>query len=187
MDDGDIIAGPGILDMPSPNHKATRSGSLSLASTGAALRRGELKISDPIPFAESGITFNSPNTLPPSSYLQPPGDANWLRKSTPARDVHVRHVSDAPPHVGLRASAGPSLLQSSMSSIPSKVSLNQKKPGGLRAAIKRMFSSKKHRSVPTDTSGFHYSDSGHLYPVSEHRVRTRLDSAPPLGADLGTR
>ncbi|ETI20182.1 hypothetical protein G647_08216 [Cladophialophora carrionii CBS 160.54] len=74
-----------------------------------------------------------------------------------------------------------------MSSIPSKASLNQKKPGGLRAAIKRMFSSKRHRSVPTDASDFHYSDTGPLNPVAEHRDRTRLESAPPLAADSAIR
>jgi chemotaxis protein histidine kinase CheA len=99
----------------------------------------------------------------------------------------VRHVSDVQPQTGTRASAGPSLLQSSMSSIPSKTSLNQKKPGGLRAALKRMFSSKKHRSVPTDASNFLYSDPGHLRPTAEEDGRTRLDSAPPFSADFGTR
>ncbi|KIW62297.1 hypothetical protein PV04_10481 [Phialophora macrospora] len=173
--------------MPSPNHKARQSGSLSLANTGAALRRGDLKISDPIPFDEDGIAFRGPNTVPPTSYLQHPNDAIWLRKSTPAQDVHVRHVSEGQPRLGMRASAGPSLLQSSMSSIPSKTSLNQKKPGGLRAAIKRMFSSKRHRSAPTDTSVFHYTESGHLNPVTEYHDRTRLEPAPPLGADFATR
>ncbi|EXJ69610.1 uncharacterized protein A1O5_07646 [Cladophialophora psammophila CBS 110553] len=74
-----------------------------------------------------------------------------------------------------------------MSSVPSKASLNQKKAGGLRATLKRMFSSKKHRSVPTDTSGFRYGESGHLKSVTEQPVRTRLDSAPPLGADFTSR
>lgn len=183
---GDTVADLANLDMPSPNHKARRSGSLSLANS-AALRRGDLKISDPIPFDEAGTAFNSPGIAPPTSYLQPPNDATWPRKSTPAQDVHVRHVSDVQPHTGTRASTGPSLLQSSMSSVPSKGSLSQRKPGGLRAALKRMFSSKKHRSAPSDTTGFQYSDSGHLNPVAEHHARTRLDSAPPLGADFATR
>ena len=173
--------------MPSPNHKARRSGSLTLAGTGAAVRRGDLKISDPIPFEEGGLGFNSPTTVPPSSYLQPAGDAPWPRKSTLTQDVHVRHVSDVQPHMGVRASAGPSLFQSSMSSAPSKGSLNQKKPGGLRAAIRRMFSSKRHRSVPTNTSSFSYSDSGHLNSVIERQGRTRLDSTPPFSADYGKR
>ncbi|KAJ9603097.1 hypothetical protein H2200_012392 [Cladophialophora chaetospira] len=173
--------------MPSPNHRATRSGSGSLASTGAALRRGDLKISDPIPFDEAGITFNSPNVVPPTTYLQHPSDATWPRKSAPVQENHVRHVSDVQPHAGTRASANPSLLQSSMASIPSKASLTQKKPGGFRAVIKRMFSSKKHRSVPNDTTGFDYSDSGRLNPVAEQHHRKRLDSAPPLGADFATR
>ena len=175
--------------MPSPNHRARQSGSLSLANTGAAVRRGDLKISDPILFDEAGGSFNSPNTVPPTRYLsgQQSIDATWPRKSTLTQDVHVRHVSDAQPQIGTRTSAGPSLLQSSMSSVPSKASLTSKRPSGLRAAIRRMFSSKQHRSMPTATSDLHYAESGHLQPVTEQRVRTRLDSAPPLGANFVTR
>ncbi|KAH0848801.1 hypothetical protein FOPE_03058 [Fonsecaea pedrosoi] len=174
--------------MPSPNHKAKGSGSLSLASTGAALRRGELKISDPIPFDESGV-FSNTSTVPPARHLsvQRHNDTTWPRASTATQDTHVRHVSDLPPHTRSRTSAGPSLNQSSMSSIPSKASLNQKKPNGLRATLRRMFSSKKHRSVPTDTSGFHYNDTGHLKPVTEQPIRTRLESAPQLGSDTNLR
>ncbi|KIX96335.1 uncharacterized protein Z520_08113 [Fonsecaea multimorphosa CBS 102226] len=174
--------------MPSPNHKAKGSGSLSVPITGAALRRGDLKISDPIPFDESGA-FSGASTVPharhPSGQRQ--YDTTWPRASTATQDTHVRHVSDVPPHPRARTSAGPSLIPSSMSSIPSKASLHQKKPSGLRATLKRMFSSKKHRSVPTDTSGFHYGDSGHLKPVTEQPVRTRLDSAPPFGAETTLR
>ena len=173
--------------MPSPNHKSRRSGSVTLASTGAAVRRGDLKISEPIPFDETGLAFNSPNTVPPTSYHQHVTDATWPRKSTVAPDVHVRHVSDGQPPIGARASVGPSLLQSSMSSVPSKTSLSQKKPNGLRATIRRMFSSKKHRSVPTDPRNLQYSESGHLESVTERRTRTRLDSAPPFSADFATR
>ncbi|OAP55428.1 hypothetical protein AYL99_10401 [Fonsecaea erecta] len=175
--------------MPSPNHKAKGSGSLSLASTGAALRRGDLKISDPIPFDESGV-FSGTSTVPPTRYPsgQRQQDTTWPRASTATQDAHVRHVSDVPPQPRARTSAGPSLIPSSMSSIPSKASLHQKRPSGLRATLKRMFSSKKHRSVPTDTSGFHYSDSGHLKPVTEQQpVRTRLDSSTTFGADTTSR
>ena len=173
--------------MTSPNNKSRRSESLSFTGTGAAVRRGDLKISDPIPFDEAGLAFNNPNTVPPCSYHQHATDATWPRGGALAHDVHGRHASDVQPHTGTRASVGPSVLQSSMSSIPSKGSLSQKRPGGLRAAIKRMFSSKKHRSVPTDTSGFQYSGSGRLGPGAENHQRTRLGSAPPFSADFATR
>jgi chemotaxis protein histidine kinase CheA len=172
--------------MPSPNQTSRRSGSMSLANTGAALRRGDLKISDPIPFDEGGMVFNGPSTVPPSSYHLQTNDATWPRKSASMHDAHGRHVSEVQ-DFGVRASAGPSLLQSSMSSIPSKGSLNQRKQGGLRAALKRMFSSKKHRSVPTDSSGLHYSNSSQLRPVAENPVRKRLDSAPTLGGEFAAR
>lgn len=169
--------------MPSPNHRS--GGSLSLASTGAAVRRGDLKISDPIPYDESGEMFNGPNTVPPTRYhsAHPSNDATWPRKSTPIQDFHMRHVSDVPANTSTRLSAGPSLIPSSMSSIPSKSSLNQKKPGGLRAVLKRMFSGKRHRSVPSGTNGYHYSDPSYLNPVIEQPTRPRLDSAPALGTE----
>ncbi|KIX05394.1 uncharacterized protein Z518_06266 [Rhinocladiella mackenziei CBS 650.93] len=168
--------------MPSPNHRSR--GSFGHAATGAALRRGDLKISDPIPFDDSGGIYPNPNSVIPTRY--PSGyrsnDATWPRKSTAAQDFHMRHTSDVAPHNDTRTSAGPSIIPSSMSSIPSKASLNQKKPGGLRAALKRMFSGKRQRSVPNQTRGYHYSDPGSLIPVVEQQGRTRLDSAPPLGS-----
>jgi chemotaxis protein histidine kinase CheA len=159
-----------------------------MADTGAAVRRGELTISEPIPFSEDGATFTGPRTVPPGYPSTPQTtDATWPRNRTPTQDLHVRHVSELHPQLGARTSAGPSLLQSSMSSIPSKGSLAQKRPGGIRAALKRMFSSKKHRSVPTDPTNFKYQESGHLDSVQEHQVRMRLDSAPVLGANFATR
>lgn len=45
-----------------------------------------------------------------------------------------------------------------------------------------MFSSKRHRSVPSQTSGYHYSDPTHLDLVEEHQPRQKLDSAPASSA-----
>jgi len=73
-------------------------------------------------------------------------------------------------------------MPSSMSSVPSKASLNQKKQNGFRAALKRMFSSKKHRSVPTNVSDQRYfrSEAGYLNPVMEQHTVTRAESIPAL-------
>lgn len=80
-------------------------------------------------------------------------------------------------NITLRNSAGPSLIPSSMSSVPSKSSMSQKKPGGLRAALKRMFTGRKHQSVPARADHYHYSDPGQLLPVSEQHQPTQLE--PP--------
>ncbi|KEF55145.1 uncharacterized protein A1O9_08799 [Exophiala aquamarina CBS 119918] len=168
--------------MPSPNHR-TRA-SLGTPSTSAALRRGEVKISDPIPFDTTDY-YTAYNTATPSKY--PSGlrvdDSTWPRKSSPGTEFHYRHAStgNVPSHTA-RASAGPSLMPSSMSSIPSKASLSQKKQSGFRAALKRMFSSKKHRSVPADVSDPRYfrSETAYLNPVMEQRTVTRAESIPAL-------
>lgn len=168
--------------MPSPNHR-TRA-SLGTPSTGAALRRGEVKISDPIPF-DSNDYYAAYNPSTPSKY--PSGlrvdDSTWPRKSSPGPEFHYRHASTGNvPSSTARVSAGPSLMPSSMSSIPSKASLNQKKQGGFRAALKRMFSSKRHRSVPGDVSDTRFlrGDGGYLNPVMEQHVVTRAESIPAL-------
>lgn len=168
--------------MPSPNHR-TRA-SLGTPGTGAALRRGEVKISDPIPF-DTNDYYTAYNPVTPSKY--PSGlrvdDSTWPRKSSPGTEFHYRHASTGNvPSNTARASAGPSLMPSSMSSIPSKASLNQKKQSGFRAALKRMFSSKKHRSVPGDVSDPRYfrSDTGYLNPVMEQHTVTRAESIPAL-------
>ncbi|KAK5233175.1 hypothetical protein LTR47_005672 [Exophiala xenobiotica] len=150
--------------MPSPNHRPRAS--LASTGTGAAIRRGDLKISDPIPFNESRDMFITTNSIPSPRFNAGyrPNDTTWPRKSTSAQEYHVRHVSDMPP--------------GSMSSIPSKSSLNQKKPGGLRATLKRMFTGRKHRSAPAKTDGYHYSDPGHLLPVAEQQPSTQPHYAP---------
>ncbi|KAK5062951.1 hypothetical protein LTR84_005027 [Exophiala bonariae] len=168
--------------MPSPNHR-TRA-SLGAPATGAALRRGEVKISDPIPF-DTNDYYTTYNPVTPSKY--PSGlrvdDSTWPRKSNPGAEFHYRHASTGNvPSSTARASMGPSLMPSSMSSVPSKASLSQRKQGGFRAALKRMFSSKRHRSVPSDVSDQQYfrGEPGYLNPVMEQHVVTRAESNPAL-------
>ncbi|KIV84048.1 hypothetical protein PV11_06023 [Exophiala sideris] len=166
--------------MPSPNHRSR--GSLGTTNTGAALRRGDLKISDPIPFTESRDMFPQPTPAMSSTYdLAPrPNETTWPCRTSPPQEYNVHHTSDAPVNATVRNSAGPSLIPSSMSSIPSKGSLTQKKPGGLRATLKRMFTSKRHRSAPVETNHYAYSDPYHLRPVTEQHNQAREDPAPPM-------
>ena len=133
--------------MPSPNSKQ-RSSSNSLAhlSTGAAVRRGDITISDPIPVDDSRLspTMADVNAMTATSWAQ---DSTWLRKSTPPELNHVRNASYGHERSqATRASAGPSLNPSSISTAPSKGSLAPRKStGGFRSALKRMFGSKRGR------------------------------------------
>jgi hypothetical protein len=142
--------------MPSPKSKQ-RSSSTSLAhlGTGAAVRRGDITISDPIPI-DQGQDGHPPSTtagmnaMTTTSWQQ---DGTWPRKSTtPPEMAHVRNASYGQERTNVgRASAGPSLIPSSVSTTASKSSLAmpRKSSGGFRTALKRMFGSKRGRSVET--------------------------------------
>jgi hypothetical protein len=124
--------------MPSPNGQNRYSnGSLLRSSTGAAIRRGELTISDPIP--QDYDTTRSQTIARHNS--------DWPIKATPAEPQRGRHFStgNMEPHI-TRESMGPSLVASSMSTTPSKTSSGQKKTTGFRATLRRMFGSKRGRT-----------------------------------------
>ncbi|KIW13913.1 hypothetical protein PV08_06694 [Exophiala spinifera] len=167
--------------MPSPNHRPRAS--LASTSTGAAIRRGDLKISDPIPFSESRDMFTSSASVPSPGFASAyrPNDTTWPHQSPPPREYHNRHVSEVPVNMTLRNSAGPSLIPSSMSSVPSKSSMSQKKPRGLRAALMRMFKGRKHQSAPAQANNYHYSDPGQLLPVNEQHQPTQPEPPQPRG------
>ncbi|KIV97471.1 hypothetical protein PV10_01222 [Exophiala mesophila] len=181
--------------MPSPNHRSSRS--LSLAGTGAALRRGDISISDPIP-QDPDEAYVGTEMVAHTRYLSAPpaNDPSWTPKTDAAQwDSHYRHVSagNAVSNPSARVSTGPSLMPSSMSSAPSKSSLTPKKASGFRATIKRMFSSKRHRSVPNTVGETQYlrSDPGHLNPVVEQAPAVEVTqphalTAPAQSTALGS-
>jgi len=156
LDFGLVDSGGGpdlpFLAMPSLHQRSgTSNASLSRSNTGTALRRGELKISDPIPSGQGESVFASSNTTPPSFLVTGPSvqDGTWPRQTPPA-SFRVRSGSGGRVDIakGARVSEGPSLVPSSMSTVPSRTSLTQKKQGGgFRATIKRVFGGKRHRSV----------------------------------------
>lgn len=127
--------------MPSPPDQSRDSnGSLLRSSTGAAIRRGDIKISDPIPYDQD---------------VQPVAtrhNSDWPIKPEAGNMQQGRHFSTGnlePGNAG-RASVGASLIPSSISTIPSKGSISQKKQSGFRATLRRMFGSKKGRASMDD-------------------------------------
>ncbi|KAL2436225.1 hypothetical protein ABEF95_006083 [Exophiala dermatitidis] len=155
--------------------------SSGVTSTSAALRRGDIKISDPIPFDEprDSLRASKPGTRSFHSYGHQPGDATWLERSSPTQDLRARHASDAQTYAGARNSLAQLTLPRSMSSMPSKVSLDQKRTGGLRAVLKRMFSGKRHRSAPISSSVHQYHNHGQLNTVAEQHAQMTSEPAPP--------
>lgn len=127
--------------MPSPKSQSRYSnGSLLRSSTGAAIRRGDIKISDPIPYDQDAQ---------PVAARQ---NSDWPIKPEAANMPQGRHFStgNLEPGDAGRASMGPSLLPSSISTAPSKASISQKKDSGFRATLRRMFGSKKGRASMGD-------------------------------------
>jgi hypothetical protein len=141
---------PQASTMLAPNSQSRHSnGSLLRSSTGAAIRRGELIISDPIP--QDYDTTRSQTIARHNS--------DWPIKATAAEPQRGRHFStgNMEPHI-TRQSMGPSLVASSMSTTPSKTSSGQKKTTGFRATLRRMFGSKRGRpSFEEPLTSYHRS------------------------------
>lgn len=134
--------------MSSPQRHLSVDELTQRASTGLAIRRGDLKISDPIPssYVHNGAEMDG-------VYEQPTprmeGATGWPRKNG-ADTVGKTEDTPQPFHVSRfteRTSLGPSLAASNMSSTPSKDSLQRRNTGGLRATIKRMFSKKEKNTT----------------------------------------
>ncbi|EXJ83234.1 hypothetical protein A1O1_06853 [Capronia coronata CBS 617.96] len=157
-----------------------------MAGAGAALRRGDIKISEPLPFEGSADTSYRPRYATQSFHSSGhrPYEASWQSKIPSAQDPHIRHASDTQAYAATRGSSGPSSLPRSMSTIPAKASLDQKRSGGIRAALKRMFSSKRHRSAPADSNVFEYSNRRQLFSVAEQQTQTRAGPSPTSASPL---
>lgn len=147
--------------MPSPQRHLSVDELSQRASTGLAIRRGEIKISEPIPssYVHNGAEMDA------GAYEQPTPrvEGTWPRGSG-AGVVHGRNDSSVQSvHVSRfteRTSLGPSLATSNMSSTPSKESATTpKKATGLRASLKRMFSSKRDKNATAHTRSAYQSVS----------------------------
>jgi hypothetical protein len=162
--------------MPSPAHRpySTVTSHVRTDSKGAAIRRGDLKISDPIQLPQGlnhGISQQSTMGIPshPVTTSTPSLEGTWPRKTvSPA--VHARTRSSsaneqrgqrvASSNAIPRISAGPSMLNGDFPSTPSKGSLSKQKDGGFKAKIRRMFGSRRLReSTLSSRTGGHHSQT----------------------------
>ena len=149
--------------MPSPTHRPTQSLTSSgpRDSKGAAIRRGDLKISDPIQFPHDvnhgpSQHFAIATLSNPTTMSTPQLDGTWPRKSV-SPTFHTRTRSNggnepqsqraASYNATSRISAGPSMLNGAPSSAPSKGSLSKQKDSGFRAKLRRMFGSRRLRET----------------------------------------
>lgn len=145
--------------MPTPQRHLSVDELSQRASTGLAIRRGEVKISEPLPssYVHNGAEMDA------GAYEQPTPriEGTWPR-SGGAGALHGRNESSTLPiHISRfteRTSLGPSLATSNMSSTPSKESATTpKKATGLKASIRRMFSRKHDRHVTGHTRSAYQS------------------------------
>jgi hypothetical protein len=127
-------------------------------SKSAAIRRGELEISGPIPIARGGLDEQKLSRdhggYGHQSSTSVGKTDTWPRRSTPPplQDFYqrdVQHASGPPPptpsHHAHRASAALTTTHQSLSSMPSTAS--GRKNGGFRATIRRVFGSKRRRET----------------------------------------
>lgn len=160
--------------MPSPNYtsRASTVPPSHVNSAEAAFRPDDLRISRPIEILrESNGGLNQQLSTRLMSV-----DGTWPRKGANATS---------------RASAGPSMLNDSLSSGPSRGSLS-KKNGGFRATIRRMFGSKRHRDTMESVGdGYHYYVSqtnitrlAYLFLRICFPTRCRADRLPELPSPL---
>lgn len=176
--------------MPSPNN-GKRTSSLSLGRQSvAAIRRGDVKISDPIPLpmdkadeafalGQEVVNNNSSRSATPAT------DGTWPRRTTPPENTPL-HGSEGGgrdrSRLALnRESDGPSMLLSAMSS---KTSLKQRKSGGFRATVRSLFGSKRNRSALSSDRSYYISVSAGLLLSFPSPCRTRWHCRPIIG---GTR
>lgn len=130
-------------------------------SKGTAIRRGDLKISDPIQLpAEPSHAIRQPFTAktPTKATTTPnlPLEGTWPRKSA-SPGLHSRTRSNGAdelqkPHgrssnSTSRTSAGPSMLNGYSPTSPSKGSLRKQKDGKFRSKLRRMFGSRRLRET----------------------------------------
>jgi hypothetical protein len=169
--------------MPSPSQGKRVSSTSVGRQSAAALRRGEVKISDPIPLPRDKLD----DALQPDqdiSNQRSATDGTWPRRSTPP-ETDARPGSDSGRR-GLsqlavnRESAGHSAILSTMSS---KNSMKQRKSGGFRATIRSLFGSKRHRSSLSNDRSFHISVRGQNL-LSSLPLLTQKLSNPLLGKIL---
>lgn len=168
-----LISGRLLLTMPSPSHGKRISSTSVGRHSAAALRRGEIKISDPIPLPRDTLDspLQSDQETSNQRFLISATDGTWPRRSTPpeagARPGSAGGRRDTSQVVINRESAGHSAILSSMSS---KNSLKQRKTSGFRATIRSLFGSKRHRSTLSSDRSYHISVRGqsvfHLLPSS---------------------
>lgn len=148
--------------MPSPGQGKRISSTSVGRQSAAALRRGEVKISDPIPLPRDKLDEGlQPNQDMSTQRIPSTTDGTWPRRSTPP-EADARPGSDSgrrgPSQLAVhRESAGHSAILSTMSS---KNSLKQRKSGGFRATFRSLFGSKRHRSSLSNDRSYHISVRG---------------------------
>lgn len=166
------------MSLPEGRTQSSRPFSRS-GITSRALRRGELKISEPLPVSGIATVGFQPGEQQLFHVPSEPEGQTWPRRGEPPttnyrNDSAVSDLSTLPAGPGSfernRISAGPSIIQS-MSAHPSKTSLNQRPQSGLKAAIRRLFSSRRQRSSFGEArSGYHLSVSRSSFQDSLSRL-----------------
>lgn len=156
--------------MPTPHRHLSVDELSHRASTGLAIRRGDIKISEPIPssYVHNGAEmdgvadqpFSSNEVFTPLPGRHGQGASHGRSGSAPlsSNTVHISRFTE-------RTSSGNTPTIGNTMPVPSEP-LSQKRDGGIRASLKRMFS-KKSPSATLQKRGAYHSVSScktHLLP-----------------------
>lgn len=154
--------------MPSPRRHLSVDELSHRASTGLAIRRGDIKISDPIPssYVHNGPEMDYDEVVEQSATRS---EGTWPRGSA-IGTLHGRSDSGTQhAHISRfteRTSSGPSLTANNTmpSTLPQNNSM-QRSESGLRATLKRMFS-KKDKSTTLQKKSLSHAVSFSSGPLS---------------------
>lgn len=136
-----------LVSMQSPRRHLSVDELTQRASTGLAIRRGEVKISDPIP---SSYIHNGAEMDQVYEQVTPRIGGNYGNRDGTDSMSHGRSISsNVPIHVSkFTERTSPVPLKSSNAILNNaEDSALQRRNTGLRATIRRMFSSKRDRST----------------------------------------
>lgn len=157
--------------MPTPHRHLSVDELSHRASTGLAIRRGDIKISEPIPssYVHNGAEMDGTADQPFSSneaFTSPPGrngqGASHGRSGSAPLSSNTVHIS----RFTERTSSGNTpTIGNTMPIAPSEPQ-SQRRDGGIRASLKRMFSKKSNATTIQKRGAYHSVSSRKTYSSS---------------------
>lgn len=191
IDHNSLVHDLQLANMSTPHRHLSVDQLSHRASTGLAIRRGDIKISDPIPssYVHNGAEMDG---MLHQTSLANTGIASWSVKP----GIGISHgrsgsapLSSHPAHVSRfteRTSPGASVSGDDTSLSRRNEPFSQRRNTGLRASLKRMFSKKSHPATAL-RRGAHNSVSPHCFGSNHHIANYRFRTPEDFSQSLKSR